>query len=276
MRFSVRHETLYSYESPVSLGQHRLRLSPRPGAGQLLQRALVVEPEPRAREEREDSHGNLMTVLDFGAPSRLLRVESRFEIKTAVPPPVEEAGLPALPWSRAPADLAGCLTLDRPPGPAVVDFAQALAAEQGQRPLRFLDALTETLYRRTDRRIRDTGYAQAPEETLLRAEGACRDLAVLFIACCRLVGLPARFASGYQAQAESVDGQRHLHAWPEVFLPGAGWRGFDPTHGQRVSDGHVVLCAAPGQGETMPVEGSYYGPPVAAELRCRVEIETSE
>lgn len=56
-----------------------------------------------------------------------------------------------------------------------------------------------------------------------------------------------------------MDGKRHLHAWPEVWIEGAGWRGYDPTHGARVTDGHVALCAAPGQAETMPLEGGYWG-----------------
>ena len=81
---------------------------------------------------------------------------------------------------------------------------------------------------------------------------------MLFLAACRSLGLPARFVSGYQAHAETPDGRRHLHAWAQARLPGLGWRGYDPTHGLAVADGHVALCAAPEQGATMPVEGGYW------------------
>ena len=85
-----------------------------------------------------------------------------------------------------------------------------------------------------------------------------------------------RFVSGYQAQAETVDGQRYLHAWPEVFLPGAGYRGWDPTHGTRVGEGHVALCAAPTQAGTMPIEGgfSFDGTVVNSTLDFSVRIDT--
>lgn len=275
MRFSVRHETIYSYDRPVVLAPHRLRLTPRGDGGRVLSRGLVIAPEPAVMREVMDAFGNPLVLVEFGpGASDLLRIDSQFEIETREAGASGAGGLPLLPWpcrSEAPGE---CL-LGRDPGPEVRAFAGALAEAAGWQAMGFLDALTGTLYRRTERRIRQEGYAQSPQETLERAQGACRDLAVLFIACCRLMGLPARFVSGYQAQAESVDGQRHLHAWPEVWLAEAGWQGFDPTHGTRVRDGHVALCAAPEQGATMPVEGGYYGPPVAARLSYRVAVETS-
>src|SRR6516225_8438153 len=98
------------------------------------------------------------------------------------------------------------------------------------------------------------------------------DLTVLFISACRSLGIAARFVSGYQAHAESQDGRRHLHAWPEVFLPGRGWRGFDATHGTVVNDGHVALCAAPEQSATMPIEGGFFGDGITAALDYHVQI----
>ena len=89
-------------------------------------------------------------------------------------------------------------------------------------------------------------------------------------------GIVGRFVSGYQAQADTPDGQRHLHAWAEVFLPGGGWRGWDATHGLRVDQGHVALCAAPSQAATMPIEGgfSFQGPTVNSTLDHSVRITT--
>jgi transglutaminase-like putative cysteine protease len=125
-----------------------------------------------------------------------------------------------------------------------------------------------------DRRVRVEGAAQSPVTTLTTRSGACRDLTVLFLAVCRSLGMASRFVSGYQAAAQTPDGQRHLHAWAEVFLPGHGWSGWDPMHGVKVADGHVALCAAPDQAETMPIEGGFYGPAQMATLDFSVRIAT--
>lgn len=272
MRFSVRHEMVYRYSAPIRLGTHRLRLTPRDDAGRLFSHDLTVDPRPVARRELRDDHGNPLVEVDFAGETESLRVVTRFEIETLAPP-APPRGLPRLPWSPDLAPEAAAHLAAPPPAPAVAAFSASLASEALATPDLFLDALNRKLFERTHRHIRPEGNAQSPEETLATARGACRDLAVLFIAAARAQGIPARFASGYQAKAESVDGRRHLHAWPEAFLPGLGWRGWDPTHGVRVEDGHVALCAAPGQAGTMPLEGGFWGPPVASTLGYAIDIE---
>jgi transglutaminase-like putative cysteine protease len=134
--------------------------------------------------------------------------------------------------------------------------------------------LNRTLFARMRHEIRAEGAAWSPERTLFAGGGACRDVTALFMAACRSLGIAARFVSGYQAAADTPDGRRHLHAWPEAFLPGVGWRGFDPTHGLAVTDGHVALCAAPDQAATMPIEGGFYGDAVASTREYDVQIAT--
>ena len=140
--------------------------------------------------------------------------------------------------------------------------------------LAFLDRLNETLFVRIRHDIRAEGAARPAAATLALGHGACRDVTDLFLAACRSVGAPARFVSGYQAKADTPDGRRHLHAWPQAFARGLGWLGYDPTHGVKVTDGHVGLCAAPSQAATMPVEGGFYGGQVTSALDYQVEIET--
>jgi len=97
-----------------------------------------------------------------------------------------------------------------------------------------------------------------PDTVLARGEGACRDLAVCALSACRFVGIPARFVSGYQeGDPEREDGD--LHAWIEAWVPGGGWRGYDPTHGLAVADRHVALAAAPDPAGTAPVVGTFRG-----------------
>src|SRR5262245_3432452 len=274
MRISVRHETLYRYAVPVRLAPHVLRLNPRADGG-VLAASLTVDPAPAARHDSTDRFGNRVTHVSFDGVSYLLRIDSRFDLEIRAAAPLRDPGLPRLPWSSNPDDGLADYRLDGQHDITVEAFAAALASETGWAAMPFLDHLSQTLFTRIDRRIRVEGPAQAPADTLASGRGACRDIAVLFMAACRSLGIAARFVSGYQAQADTQDGGRHLHAWPEVFLPGLGWRGFDPTHGTAVTDGHVALCAAPDQAATMPVEGSFYANGVTATLDYRVQIATT-
>ena len=272
MRFSVRHQTIYRYASPVRLAAHRLRLTPRPDAGALLSRTLVVEPAPTRREEALDAFGNLVARLEFEGLTDVFRIDSRFEVEIS-PAPARVASPAPLPWRPEPRD-ANAAYLEGEADGAVRAFARRLAVESGADPLGFLDRLNRTLYRDIRHDIRPDGAARPPEETLALGHGACRDVTALFCAACRSLGVPVRFVSGYQAHADTPDGRRHLHAWAEAFAPGLGWRGYDPTHGVNVSDGHVALAVAPGQAATMPVEGGYYGAAVSSTLDYAIEIAT--
>lgn len=274
MRLSVRHETLYRYSGPVAFAPHLLRLHPRAQGANLLTASLSIEPTPVARQDTTDRFGNRITEVSFAGVSDVLRIESAFEIDIPPAAPLRDPGFPLLPW---PAHTDDGLSDYRTGGDqeeTVKNFAAALAADSGWRVLPFLDKLTRTLFTRFDRHIRTEGAAHSPAQTLATGRGACRDLSVLFIAAARSLGIAARFVSGYQARAESVDGQRHLHAWAEVCLPDLGWRGFDPTHGTVVDDGHTALCAAPDQSATMPIEGGYYGNGITSTLDFKVHIES--
>ena len=263
MLFSVSHVTKYSYSEPVRLGPHLIRLSPRPEAGRLVGQEITVFPVPAARAEKVDLWGNRVLALDFAGETREFRIESALRFATRAPEP---AAGPAPDPAYLPHE---------PAAPEVARFAEGLRRAAGEGEA-FAAALCEALYTRTDRQIRETGAAQSATETLITARGACGDITVLAIAAARAVGMPARFVSGYQAMAESPDGRRHLHAWPEVWLPGQGWRGYDPTHGLPVTDGHVALCVAPGQAGTLPLEGGFRGPEVTTTLDYEVVIDATE
>ncbi len=272
MHFRVSHETVYRYDAPISLGAHLLRLSPRATGVRLHTEKLVVVPEPVASREETDAWANRITRLTFAGETRLLRVTSSFDLDTETPAP-PDTGADALPWAAAPADgLADCRTVTA--GAAVRTYAGAVAARAGHRPVAFLDLLAEDIASRTHLGIRPDGHARTAEETLDLRAGACRDVTVLFLEAARTMGLAARFVSGYQARPAVEDGRRHLHAWAEVYLPGTGWRGWDVTHGTRVTDGHVALSAAPTQAGTMPIEGgfSFTGPTVKSTLDYTVSI----
>lgn len=267
MLFKVEHLTSYRYSEPVALGPQTLRLRPRPrpdGRTRELGFALLVEPAPALRLETLDAEGNRVTRLWFEGETRRLEIVSRFTVETEPPgaPPLlidtRYAGLP----------------LDYPPGETTVlapyrtqgeDSAELraltedLAQRAGQDPLTFLALLNDHLFRRIEREIREEGAPQTPADTLSRGRGACRDQTLLFLAIARARGFAGRFVSGYQDRSALDTPERHLHAWPEVYLPGLGWQGFDPTRGIPTGGAHVAVAAARDPAGAMPVEGSYFG-----------------
>ena len=275
-RWAIRHETIYRYSTGVVFAPHVLRLSPRPEGVRTLARTLQITPTPSELTDFSDAFGNTCTRVTFGSDAAdELRIESRVEVQTlARPVQGFGVGLPPLPWTSPGFD---SLALFRQPdGSAeVAALAQKLALEVGGAPLAFFERLSTTLYATIDRQIRIEGAAQTPAQTLATGRGACRDLTVLYLAVCRSLGIAGRFVSGYQGQEASPDGKRHLHAWPEVFVPELGWLGWDPTHGVAAGPGHVALCVAPEQAATMPVEGGFYfnGPTVTSTLGHSIEFD---
>jgi transglutaminase-like putative cysteine protease len=269
MRFEVQHLSRYDYSLPVALGSHVLRLLPQGPGVEVVWRDLYVEPWPTSQSLEVDSHGNEVLRVEFSGHTNHLSIRSRFDVHTSPLPPISGTWHP-LPWSHPAAEASSS-------DPEVAAYAAEVSARVGGEVIAFLDALGVDLYGRTDRQVRPLGNAQTPLDTLRTRHGACRDLTLLYMECCQSVGLLARFVSGYQAAADTPDGQRHLHAWPEVHLPGIGWRGWDPTHGLRVEEGHVRLCAAPTQLETMSVEGGYtfFGAELTSTLTYEVRIATS-
>ena len=275
-RWAIRHETIYRYSTAVVFAPHVLRLSPRPEGVRTLARQLQITPTPIQLTDFSDAFGNTCTRVTFGAvASDELRIESRISVQTLARSFHDSGpGLPALPWSSPGFDSLSMFR--QADGSAeVAALAQKLALDVGGAPLAFFDRLCTTLYATLDRQIRVEGAAQTPAQTLATGRGACRDLTVLYLAICRSMGVAGRFVSGYQGQEASPDGKRHLHAWPEVFVPELGWLGWDPTHGVAAGPGHVALCAAPDQAATMPIDGGFYfdGPSVTSTLSYTIELD---
>jgi transglutaminase-like putative cysteine protease len=276
LRFRIQHETHYRYSAPVVFAPHVLRLNPRAQSVELLSRALIVHPQPAELFDFDDAFGNRVSRVTFqSSPSDALRVESRLELETFVAPDAgSDDGLPALPWPAPVGDGLDVYRYEADGDASVRDFAGTVAAGAGRRPLAFLEALNASLFESMTAHVRHEGAAQRAGTTLATRRGACRDITVLFLAACRSQGIPARFVSGYHARTQTRDGQRYLHAWAEAFVPGRGWSGWDPTHGLRAADGHVALCAAPEQADTMPVEGGFYGNAQTSTLDWSLRIAT--
>ena len=178
------------------------------------------------------------------------------------------------PWEMAALGTACRRTAVPAKADPVLDLACEIRDAAGNELVPFLTRLCTTLHERFKLIHRETGPPWSPAITMEQRQGSCRDVAVLFMDVCRAVGLAARFVSGYQ-EGDPGQEDRHLHAWAEVYLPGAGWRGYDPTHGLAVADRHVAVAAAADPQFAAPVTATYRGSSVAAELITHVLIETS-
>ena len=277
MRFEIEHVTSYAYSRAVALGSHILRLQPRcDGAQRLLSFACAIEPEPSVISEYLDLEGNVVMHAWFSGKTRDLRITSTLTAESLRTNPFDYvpessfAGLPAA----YPADRAALLAPYREAGEVgseVIALADRLAAAAHFEPLGFLWTLNTYLHQKFEREIHEDSGVQAPELTLSRRRGACRDLAALFIAICRQKGIACRFVSGYQASPEKELDRRYGHAWAEVYIPGGGWRGYDPSHGLAVADGHVAVAAACCLDGTSPVAGTFYG----ADVESRMDVDLS-
>ena len=278
MRFTIRHETLYRYTSPVTFSPHITRLRPRSdGTQRTLGFSLEIDPVPVVSAPSFDVHGNMIDHHSFVCAADHLRIVSSFEVETLRPFDYRpDPGFDTLPVRYPDAQrqaLAAYLTCtDDDPG--VLAFAQSIAAESNGTLIGFLHTLNRAISHRIRHHHRERGAAQSAGTTLARRGGACRDLTVLFMEACRSLGLAARFVSGYR-RGDLARRARHLHAWPEVFIPGGGWRGWDPIEGVAVADAHVALAAAATQAGTMPVSGSYFGAGIRSMLEYRIQIDAA-
>lgn len=282
MLITIDHTTEYRFTQPVFFEPHQLRFCPRTDGYQRMVRfALQIEPAPAGMTQSFDLEGNLVTVAWFNELHDRMVVRATSEVETLRENPYDYLVTPLnqrLPigYQRWETELLGP-ALRRSAVPIHVDPARELA-EQMREASRgevspFLARLSETICHRFKVVHREQGTPWPPATTIEQRQGACRDLAVLWIDICRSVGLAARFVSGYHDAAEQE--KHYLHAWAEVYLPGAGWRGFDPTNGLAITDRHIAVAASADPQHAAPITATYRGNNVEAQLYADVIIETT-
>jgi transglutaminase-like putative cysteine protease len=155
----------------------------------------------------------------------------------------------------------------------VAEFAATIAAGVNGQILPFLSELSRKIHQEIDMPIREVGQPLPAEQTLREKRGACRDASVLFMECCRSQGIAARFVSGYQ-EGDNEAERRYMHAWAEVYLPGGGWRGYDPTHGLAIADRHIAVAASARPEMAAPTRGTFRGTGAASRMHTDLKIHT--
>ena len=268
---ALRHHTLYEYDRPVRLSPHIIRLRPAPHCRTaVLSYSLTLEPQKHFINWQQDPHGNYLARVVFPDSTRRLSVDVEVIADLSVLNPFDfflEPSAEAFPFSYA-ASLGRELApfLERlPAGPTFRALLDAVDT-RSQRTLDFLVELNRRVAREVRYIIRLEPGVQTPEDTLSRRSGSCRDSGWLLVQLLRHLGLAARFVSGYLIQltpdVKALDGPvgaeadfTDLHAWAEVYVPGAGWIGLDPTSGLLAGEGHLPLAATPDPQSAAPVTG---------------------
>ncbi|MER9162985.1 transglutaminase family protein [Mesorhizobium sp. M0715] len=268
---AVYHLTHYKYDRPVVLGPQIIRLQPAPHSRtKVLSHSLKVEPANHFVNLQQDPYGNFLARFVFPEPVTELKIEVDLVADMTVYNPFDffvEPSAEAFPFEY-PEEIRDDLAIYRTPEPAGPLLSALLKTidRSAANTVNFLVDLNARLQREIAYIVRMETGVFSPEETLAAKKGSCRDSSWLLVQILRNLGIAARFVSGYLVQLKpdlvALDGPpgtatdfTDLHAWCEVYLPGAGWIGFDPTSGLLTGESHVPLAATPHFRNAAPISG---------------------
>ena len=282
MKLRIQHRTTYRYANAVAFGPHRMMLRPREGHDIHIEQSLLeVTPTHRIRWIR-DVYGNSIAVVDFTQSASELVVYSEVVLNHFEINPFDfyiETEAVRYPFSYDRETSLELSTLVQPAFPNDVSrvrewLGQFWQPGQTLETLALLQQINGSICRKFKYQIRNEPGVQPPGQTIEKNSGSCRDFATLFIEACRGLGLGARFVSGYILSGGATGAGASTHAWAEIYLPGGGWKGFDPTMGLMTTSQHVAVAVSRHPENAMPISGSFLGPGNAflnAEIDVRVE-----
>ena len=288
IKAAIHHVTAYSYDQPVVMGPQIIRLRPAAHSRtRVISHSLKVYPEKHFVNHQQDPYGNWLARFVFPEPVREFRIEVDLVADMTVYNPFdffieENAEFSPFDYPKALDDDLVIYRRAEPAGPLLQKYLSTISHKR-VRTIDFLVSLNASLQHYIEYVIRMEPGVQTPEETLAARKGSCRDTSWLLVQILRHCGLAARFVSGYLIQLKpdliALDGPAgtdkdftDLHAWAEVYIPGAGWIGLDPTSGLLTGESHIPLAATPHYTNAAPISGGYSGEAkVDFEFEMRVE-----
>ncbi|WP_339067386.1 transglutaminase family protein [Teredinibacter turnerae] len=271
IRVAVHHNTYYKFDRLVNLSPHVIRLRPAPHSRTPIRAySMKIKPETHFLNWQQDAFGNYLARIVFPERTNEFSVEVEVQADMTVINPFDfflEESAEEFPFKYSAQELKELQPYleKKPGGPLFDELVKSIPLEK-KRTIDFLVDVNQRLEQLIEYTIRLEPGVQEPEETLKKALGSCRDTGWLMVQLLRHLGLAARFASGYLVQlkpdTKSLDGPSgtehdftDLHAWCEVYLPGAGWVGLDPTSGLFASEGHIPLACTPDPVSAAPISG---------------------
>jgi len=277
-RIRIIHFTEYHYHAPVTFGPHRALLRPREGHDLHIESTrLKIEPKADVRWVR-DIYGNSIAIITFAEPARKLSLFSEVNVDLYDDTPIDCVIDPlaqSYPFQYAANEQVEIIPYRVPSyphdGPAVQQWLLNLYSP-GQliNTSDLLNKLNTRIYEAFRYNARYDPGVQLPCQTLALGSGSCRDYAVFMMEAARHWGFASRFVTGYIQMGEGQHGA--THAWTEVYIPGAGWRGFDPTNNKLAGSEHVSVAVAREQDRASPLSGSWEGPSDAWD-RMEVSVQ---
>ncbi|BBO81840.1 transglutaminase [Desulfosarcina ovata subsp. sediminis] len=266
-RYNILHRTYYNFSGLVSLGPHTLRLRPREDHDLRIESSTLTITPPASLLWHRDVEGNSVAVATFGLPTNQLVVESEVVINQYNETPLEFLVADyAINW---PFTYQSDDTLLLGPYMAIQENGNRTQLDEwilnfcqpGERieTYTLLNRVCTYIYQTLNYQIREEPGLQTAEQTIAYGTGSCRDFAVLFMEAMKSLGIASRFVSGYLHAKPSTDNFGATHAWAEVYLPGAGWKGFDPTIGKIVGTDHIAVAVARLPETISPISGSFFG-----------------
>ena len=276
-RYKIVHYTIYDFPGWVELLPHTLRLRPRESHELRIEASrLEIFPDAALRWHR-DVEGNSILIASFIDKTKTLSIMSEMLIQQYDQAPLDflvADNAVDYPFSYSDEDiilLAPHMMIDQTAHSLDLRNWMASLWQPGEsvQSITLLQRLNQRIYESMAYLQRDEEGVQSPQHTLEMGSGSCRDFASLFMESAKKLGFAARFVSGYVYPNTLYVESGSTHAWAEVFIPGAGWKGFDPTNGCIVGDQHIPVAVSRLPEAVPPVEGSYFGAP---ESRMKVSV----
>lgn len=266
-RYKILHRTYYNYSETVTLGPHHLLIRPREDHELRIESfKLRISPQAKVLWHR-GVEGNSVATISFSQATRQLAIESEVVVQQYNESPlnflVEDYAID-YPFSYTSADQILLSPYRMLPDEAAREVLnewiyQSWKLGEPVQTYGLLQRLTETINQTLEYKMREAPGVQSPTETLSLGSGSCRDFAVLLMEAAKCLGLAARFVSGYLNAPMMSDQVGSTHAWAEVYVPGGGWIGFDPTAGTIAGSDHIPVAVSRDAESVPPIAGTYVG-----------------